>query len=565
MSRRSPRRKSAGTLPDLPKNGLRVVPLGGLGEIGRNMTVFEHAGRLLVVDCGVLFPEEHQPGVDLILPDFTWFRDRLDTIDAIVLTHGHEDHIGGVPYLLRERPDIPVVGSRLTLAFIEAKLVEHGITPVTVEVAEGDRRSFGPFDCEFVAVNHSIPDGLAVAIRTAAGMVLHTGDFKMDQFPLDHRITDLRAFARLGEEGVDLFLVDSTNAEVPGFTISERDLAPAIDTVFRTTTGRIIVSSFASHVHRIQQVLDAAAKHGRKVAFVGRSMVRNMRIARELGYLTFPDGLIVKDLKALEKLRPEQMTIVATGSQGEPMAALARMANRDHPVSITEGDTVLMASSLIPGNENAIYRVINELTRWGATVVHKGNARVHVSGHASAGELAYCYNIIRPTNVLPVHGEWRHLKANADIAVSTGVDADRVLIGQDGAVVDLVKGRARIVGTVPAGLVYVDGTSVGTATEETLTVRRTLAEEGVLTIVLIIDPDTGKLAEEPDYLAHGFAPGAVDFTDATGVIQKALTKATADGVDDLDQVEDLVRRAASSWFQRTHRRSPLVIPVIVDA
>ena len=442
MSRRGPRRKGSDSLPSLPRNGLRIVPLGGLGEIGRNMTVFEHQGRLLIVDCGVLFPDEHQPGVDVIIPDFTWIRDRLDKVDAIVLTHGHEDHIGGVPYLLRERPDIPVVGSRLTLALLESKLAEHRITPRTVVVAEEDRRTFGSFDCEFVAVNHSIPDGLAVAIRTSAGLVLHTGDFKMDQFPLDRRVTDLRAFARLGEEGVDLFLVDSTNAEVPGFTVSEGELAPAIDTVFRTTTGRVIVSSFASHVHRIQQILDTAQRHGRKVAFVGRSMVRNMGIARELGYLTFPDGLVVKDLKALERLRPDQMAIIATGSQGEPMAALARMANRDHPVSITEGDTVLMASSLIPGNENAIYRVINELTRWGATVVHKGNAKVHVSGHASAGELAYCFNIIRPSNVLPVHGEWRHLRANADIAIRTGVDADRVLIAMDGSVIDLVDGRA---------------------------------------------------------------------------------------------------------------------------
>ena len=279
-----------GSPPPLPKGGLRIVPLGGLGEIGRNMTVFEFDGRLLVVDCGVLFPEETQPGVDVILPDFTWIRDRLDAIEAIVLTHGHEDHIGGVPYLLRERPDIPLVGSRLSLAFISSKLKEHRITPVTKQVAEGERRTFGPFDCEFVAVNHSIPDGLAVAIRTPAGMVLHTGDFKMDQFPLDSRITDLRAFARLGEEGVDLFMTDSTNADVPGFTISERDLAPAIEEVFRTAPRRIIVSSFASHVHRIQQVLDAAHHHGRKVAFVGRSMVRNMGIARDLGYLTIPEG-----------------------------------------------------------------------------------------------------------------------------------------------------------------------------------------------------------------------------------------------------------------------------------
>ncbi len=565
MSRRSTRSKRTDALPALPPHGLRVVPLGGLGEIGRNMTVFEHAGRLLIVDCGVLFPDEHQPGVDVIIPDFTWIRDRLDKVDAIVLTHGHEDHIGGVPYLLRERPDIPVVGSRLTLALIEAKLTEHRIKPRTIEVVEGDRRKLGPFDCEFIAVNHSIPDGLAVAIRTKAGLVLHTGDFKMDQFPLDGRVTDLRAFARLGEEGVDLFLPDSTNAEVPGFTVSEGELAPAIDTVFRTTKGRVIVSSFASHVHRIQQVLDTAHRHKRKVAFVGRSMVRNMGIARELGYLTIPDGLVVKDMKALERLRPDQMTIIATGSQGEPMAALARMANRDHPVEITPGDTVLMASSLIPGNENAIYRVINELTRWGANVVHKGNAKVHVSGHASAGELAYCYNIIEPKNVLPVHGEWRHLRANADIAIRTGVDADRVLIAQDGSVIDLIDGRAKITGKVPAGLVYVDAMTVGGATEETLHVRRTLAEEGVVTIVCIIDPDTGALAEEPDYLAHGFPPDLLDFSAATPLIQKALTKAASDGIEDLEQIEDLVRRAASTWAHRAHRRSPLIIPVVVDA
>ena len=564
MSRRGSRRRDSGLLPPLPANGLRIVPLGGLGEIGRNMTVFEHAGRLLIVDCGVLFPEEHQPGVDVILPDFTWIRDRLDKIDAIILTHGHEDHIGGVPYLLRERPDIPVVGSKLTLAFLEAKLKEHRITPVTTEVQEGQRRRLGPFDCEFVAVNHSIPDGLAVAIRTAAGIVLHTGDFKMDQFPLDRRVTDLRAFARLGEEGVDLFLVDSTNAEVPGFTISEGELAPAIETVFRTGAGRVIVSSFASHVHRIQQVLDTAHAHGRKVAFVGRSMVRNMGIASDLGYLTIPKGLVV-DLKALERLPANKITLICTGSQGEPLAALSRMANRDHPIRITEGDTVLLASSLIPGNENAIYRVINELTRWGANVVHKGNAKVHVSGHASAGELAYCYNIVRPTNVLPVHGEWRHLRANADLAIRTGVAPDRAIIAEDGSVIDLIDGRASITGSVPAGLVYVDAMTVGGATEESLHVRRTLAEEGVITIVCIVDPDTGQLSEKPDFLAHGFEPDAIDFDTAVPPIQKALTSAAMENIQDLDQIEELVRRAVSAWAHRQHRRSPLIIPVIVDA
>ncbi len=553
-----------GPPPSLPDGALRVVPLGGLGEIGRNMTVFEHAGRLLVVDCGVLFPEDTQPGIDVILPDFTWIADRLKAVEAIVLTHGHEDHIGGVPYLLKLRPDIPVVGSRLTLAFITAKLKEHRIKPATIEVAEGDRKTFGPFDCEFVAVNHSIPDGMAVAIRTGAGLVLHTGDFKMDQFPLDRRITDLRAFARLGEEGVDLFLVDSTNAEVPGFTTSERDLAPAIEEVFRTAPRRIIVSSFASHVHRIQQVLDAAHHHGRKVAFVGRSMVRNMGIARDLGYLKVPKGLVV-DFKKLGDLPDEKITLVCTGSQGEPMAALSRMANRDHEIRIGEGDTVLLASSLIPGNENAIYRVINALTRWGANVVHKGNAKVHVSGHASAGELAYCYNIVRPANVMPVHGEWRHLTANAAIAIRTGMAASDVVLADDGVVVDLVDGRARVSGKVPAGYVYVDGMTVGGATDASLKDRRTLAEEGVVTIVLLVDADTGQLAEPPDFLARGFVHDPDTFADVVPQIEKALARAAAEGIGDQHQLEQLVHRTVSRWTYKKYRRNPIIIPIVIDA
>jgi ribonuclease J len=553
-----------GSPPPLPEGGLRVVPLGGLGEIGRNMTVFEHAGRLLVVDCGVLFPEETQPGVDVILPDFTWIRDRLDRVEAIVLTHGHEDHIGGVPYLLRERPDIPLVGSKLTLAFIEAKLKEHRILPTTIEVAEGRRERLGVFDCEFLAVNHSIPDGLAVAIRTAAGLVLHTGDFKMDQFPLDERITDLRAFARLGEEGVDLFLVDSTNAEVPGFTTAERDLAPAIEEVFRTAPRRIIVSSFASHVHRIQQVLDAAQHHGRKVAFVGRSMVRNMGIARDLGYLKIPEGLVV-DLKVLEKLADQKVTLICTGSQGEPMAALSRMANRDHMIRIGKGDTVLLASSLIPGNENAIYRVINALTRWGANVVHKGNAKVHVSGHASAGELVYCYNIVRPSNVMPVHGEWRHLTANGALAVRTGVPAENVVLAEDGVVVDLVDGKATVSGKVPAGYVYVDGMTVGGATEASLKDRRTLAEEGFITIVALVDADTGELAEPPDFLARGFVHDGSTFDAVIPLIEKALAKAAQEGIGERHQLEQLIHRTVSRWARDTYRRSPVILPIIIDA
>ncbi|WP_341243055.1 ribonuclease J, partial [uncultured Nocardioides sp.] len=348
--------------PALPDDGLRVIPFGGLGEVGRNMTAFEHRGRLLIVDCGVLFPEDHQPGVDLILPDWSSIRDRLDTVEALVLTHGHEDHIGATPYLLREREDIPLVGSELTLALLGSKLREHRLRETVHHVVtEGDRIRFGPFDLEFVAVNHSIPDALAVAIRTSAGTVLHTGDFKMDQLPLDGRITDLRAFARLGEEGVDLFLTDSTNAETPGFTPTEKAITPVIDQVFRDSEQRIIVACFASHIHRVQQVLDAAHAHGRQVAWVGRSMVRNMGIARDLGYLKVPPDTVV-EAKQLAQLPPERQVLISTGSQGEPMSALARIAQRNHNiVHIEEGDTVLLASSLIPGNENAVYRVINGL------------------------------------------------------------------------------------------------------------------------------------------------------------------------------------------------------------
>ncbi len=408
------------------------------------MTVFEYRGRLLVVDCGVLFPEPDQPGVDLILPDFSSLDDRYGLIEAIVITHAHEDHIGGIPYLLRERPDIPLVGSKLTLALIQSKLAEHRITPQTVEVRDGARRSFGPFSCEFLAVNHSIPDALAVAIRTGAGLVLHTGDFKMDQLPLDGRLTDLGGFARLGDEGVDLLMSDSTNAEIPGIVTSERDISPVLADIFASATQRIIVACFASHVHRVQQVLDTAATHGRKVAFVGRSMVRNMGVARDLGYLRIPEvpGGLMVDLKEAEEMPADRIVLISTGSQGEPMSALSRMAGRDHPIRVAEGDTVILASSLIPGNETAVFRVINALTRWGARVYHRGNALVHVSGHAPAGELLYVLNLVRPRNFMPVHGEWRHLRAHAQLASLAGVPDDRIVIAENGMVVDLIDGKA---------------------------------------------------------------------------------------------------------------------------
>ncbi len=551
-----PRRLDPGTL--------RVIPIGGLGEIGRNMTSYEIDGKILIVDCGVLFPEEHQPGVDLILPDFAPVRDRLDDVVGIVLTHGHEDHIGAVPYLLRLRSDIPLIGSNLTLALIEAKLKEHRIVPYTLSVHGGQHEKLGPFELEFIAVNHSIPDALAVAITTTAGMVLHTGDFKMDQLPLDGRITDLRAFARLGQQGVDLFLCDSTNADIPGFTALERDIGPVLENIISKAPRRVIVASFSSHVHRVQQVLDAAAANGRQVAFMGRSMVRNMTIAAELGYLRVPDGVLI-DHKKAANLPDNEIVYMSTGSQGEPMAVLARMANLEHRIEVGKGDTVILASSLIPGNENAVYRVINGLMKLGATVIHKGNAKVHVSGHAAAGELLYCYNIVKPRNVLPVHGEYRHLIANANLAIETGVPEQNTIIGEDGTVIDLKGGVASVVGQLDLSYVYVDGSTVGEITDADLKDRRILAEEGFISIFVAIDPQTGRVIVGPEIQARGFAEDEHVFDAVKPLVIAALLDAAENGTRDTPVFSQVIRRTVGRWVNTSHRRRPMIVPVVIEA
>ncbi|MEF3121377.1 ribonuclease J [Kocuria flava] len=553
------------TPPALGKDVLRVVPLGGLGEVGRNMTVFEINGQLLVVDCGVLFPEETQPGVDLILPDLNHIVDRLDDVVAVVLTHGHEDHIGAVPYLLKRRPDIPVIGSQLTLALIEAKLQEHRIKPYTMAVREGQVEHLGEFECEFVAVNHSIPDALAVFLRTKAGTVLHTGDFKMDQLPLDGRITDLRHFARLGEEGVDLFLTDSTNAEVPGFTPTEKHIGPVLADVIGRAPKRVVVASFSSHVHRVQQVLDAAAEHGRKVVFMGRSMIRNMTIAEKLGYLEVPPNTLI-DQKRLDDHPDSKVVIMCTGSQGEPMAALSRMANGDHKVQLDEGDTVILASSLIPGNENSVFRIINGLMRLGAHVVHKSNAKVHVSGHAAAGELLYCYNIVEPEYVMPVHGEVRHLIANGKLAEETGVPTDHVLYAVNGTVVDMAGGLVRVTGQVECGDVYVDGSSVGEITDADLKDRLILSEEGFISVITVVNRDTGKVVTGPDVHARGVAEDDRVFDDIKVKIAAALEEALSHTGKNhtTQQLQQVVRRTIGAWVSRKLRRKPMIVPVVIE-
>ena len=550
--------------PALERGTLRVTPLGGLGEIGRNMTVFEYDGKLLIVDCGVLFPEEHQPGVDLILPDFEPIKNRLDDVVGVVLTHGHEDHIGAVPYLLKLKSDIPLIGSKLTLALVEAKLKEHRLKAYTLTVEEGQEEQVGPFDLEFVAVNHSIPDALAVAIHTDAGTVLATGDFKMDQLPLDGRLTDLRAFASLGEDGVDLFLVDSTNADVPGFTPLERAIGPVLDQVIAKAPRRVIVASFSSHVHRVQQVIDAAAANGRRVAFLGRSMVRNMTIAEDLGYLHVPDGVLI-DYKKAKDLPDDKIVYMSTGSQGEPMAVLSRMANVDHAIEVGEGDTVILASSLIPGNENAVYRVIDGLTKLGANVVHKGNAKVHVSGHAAAGELLYCYNILQPRNVMPVHGEYRHLMANAKLAQDTGIPAENTIIAENGTVVDLRGGVAKVVGQLDLGFVYVDGSTVGEITDADLKDRRILSEEGFISVIVVVDSATGRIITGPEVHARGFAEDDSVFDDVKPKIAAALTEAAQSGVRDTHALSQVVRRTIGRWVNQRLRRRPMIVPLVIEA
>ncbi|MGC4895799.1 ribonuclease J [Micromonospora sp. DT31] len=550
--------------PPLPEGGLRIIPLGGLGAIGRNMTVFEYDGKLLVVDCGVLFPDVEQPGVDLILPDFGPILDRLADVQAIVLTHGHEDHIGAVPYLLAHKPDIPLVGSQFTLALVEAKLAERRIQPYTLTVREGGRERLGPFECEFFAVNHSIPDALAVAIRTPAGLVLHTGDFKMDQLPLDGRITDLAGFARLGAEGVDLLLSDSTNAEIPGFVTPEREIGPVLDSIFAKAKGRIIVASFASHVHRVQQVFDSAAEHGRKVALIGRSMVRNMGIARDLGLLNIPPGLVV-GIEEATNLPPEQIVLMSTGSQGEPMSALGRMASGDHRhITIAPGDTVVLASSLVPGNETSVYRVINRLARAGAVVVHKDVAKVHVSGHAPAGELLYLLNVVRPSNLMPVHGEWRHLRAHARLGIESGVAPDRVVLCEDGDVVDLVEGRASLVGRVKSRYVYVDGLAVGDVSESLLTERRILGDGGFIATTVVVDSVTGKVVAGPTLSAKGFSEDPAAFNPVIPLVTEALNRAAADGITDPHQLQQIVRRTVGRWVNDAYRRRPMIVPTVVE-
>jgi ribonuclease J len=555
-----------GVPPPAAPGAVRIAFLGGLGEIGRNCAVVELDGARLLIDCGLAFPDADQPGVDIILPDFAWLAEEPERVVGVVLTHAHEDHMGALPYFLRDF-DVPVYGTRLSLSMLAAKLEEHELTPSLVEVAPGERTSLGPFDLELFAVSHSIPDGVAVALRTPAGTIVHTGDFKMDLTPIDGRPTDLGGLARLAAGGIDLLLSDSTNAEQPGFIPSEVEVGRALEDIFRAARRRIVIACFASHVHRVQQIFDVAARLGRQVALVGRSMVRNMRVAMDLGYLRAPPGLLIP-VEDLNQLDPAATVVLSTGSQGEPFSALTLMAGRDHRwVRIEPGDTVVLSSSLIPGNESAVYRTINDLARLGADVYHKGNARVHVSGHAAQGELALLLTTLRPRNFLPVHGEYRHLAQHARLAEAVGVPRDRILVCEDGDVVELAGGVAGRVGEIRAGMVFVDGLGVGDVGDAVLRDRRKLGGEGFVHVVATIESQTGKVLAGPDIVTRGFVyePESGDLIEeAKARVLEALERSAADGVVDTMILKQHMRSAASALFKERTQRRPVIIPTVME-
>ncbi|MDT5199283.1 MAG: ribonuclease [Mycobacterium sp.] len=547
----------------LTTGGLRVTALGGISEIGRNMTVFEHLGRLLIIDCGVMFPTHDEPGVDLILPDLRHIEHRLDDVEALVLTHAHEDHIGAIPFLLKLRPDIPVVGSKFTLALVAAKCREHRIKPVFVEVSEGLRTTHGVFECEYFAVNHSIPDALAIALRSGAGTVLHTGDIKLDQLPLDGRPTDLPGMSRLGDAGVDLLLCDSTNSEIPGVGPSESEVGPTLHRLIRGAHGRVLVACFASNVDRVQQIIDAATALGRRVSFVGRSMVRNMGIARDLGFLRVADSDLV-DIGSAEMMAPEQVVLITTGTQGEPMSALSRMSRGEHrSITLTAEDLIILSSSLIPGNEEAVYGVIDELSKIGARVVTNQQHRVHVSGHAYSGELLFLYNGVRPRNVMPVHGTWRMLRANAKLAASTGVPEESIVLAENGVSVDLVGGKVSIAGAVPVGKMFVDGLITGDVGDTTLG-ERLILSSGFIAVTVVLRRETRKPAAVPHLHARGFSEDPKALEPAVRKVEAELESLAAQKVTDPTRIAQAVRRTVGKWVGESYRRQPMIVPTVIE-
>ena len=546
------------------KDTLRIYALGGISEIGRNMTVFEYNGRLLIVDCGVLFPNSDEPGVDLVLPDFGPIENKLDKIDALVVTHGHEDHIGAIPWLLKLRSDIPIYSSKFTNALIKAKTQEHRQRPKLNDVNTDSEVTVGPFRLRFWHVNHSIPECLGVSIKTGAGHVVMTGDVKVDQTPYDGKPTDIPALARLGDEGIDLFMCDSTNATVPGISASEAGIEETLTRLVSNARQRVVIASFASNVARVQMAINAAVSNNRKVAFNGRSMLRNMEIAEKMNLLKAPKGTIIP-IEEAAKMAPHKTVLITTGTQGEPMAALSRMSRREHrQITIHDGDTIILSSSLIPGNEEAVFAVINNLAQIGANVITNAEAHVHASGHGYAGELLALYNAARPRNAMPVHGEWRHMRANKELAISTGVKPNNTALAQNGVVVDMQKGNIKVAGQYQVGQLYVDGTTMGDVDPDVLADRTSLASGGVVSITCVVDDSTGRLLEAPQVSTTGYSDDDRDFNKkVVEGVEAVMGDLAAEGENDPFRMVQQIRRKVSRAIEQNYKRQPVILPTVV--
>lgn len=550
------------------KNRLRVIPLGGLDEVGKNMTVVEYGPDMIVIDAGIMFPDDDLPGVDLILPDYSYILKRKEKLRGIVITHGHEDHTGALPYLLKDLGHtVPVLGTKLTLGLIAGKLEEHKLKkPKLREIRPDGHVSLGGFGLDFFAVNHSIPDAVGVFVRTPVGNILHTGDFKLDQTPIDGRLTDYAAITKFAKQGVTLMLSDSTNAETRGITRSEAEVGATLRDIIAHAEQRVIVASFSSHIHRLQQVCDAAVAAGRKVVVTGRSMVGNTKIARDLGYLEIDDDNIV-DAYNMQGIPAEKVVVLSTGSQGEPLSALARMANGDHKtVQVETGDTVIISATPVPGNEKAVSRVINRLTKAGALVEHRGTADIHVSGHAAAEELKLMLNLAQPVYFMPVHGESRHLAAHARLAEQVGMYEDDIFVLDNGDCLEIDEDGARIADRVESGVVYVDGLSVGDIGQVVLRDRLHMSEDGLVSIVVAIDSKTGQPSGEPEVVTRGIVLGDDTelYNELRARVAKTLAKTAKEGATDVSVVSRALRESASQLLWERMRRRPMIIPVVME-
>ena len=549
------------------QNKVQIIPLGGLGEIGKNMTAFRYGDDMILIDAGLMFPEDDMLGIDLVIPDISYLIENQDKLKGIFLTHGHEDHIGALPYVMKQI-DCPVYGTALTLGILEGRLKENGVSSENCRIIKpGDKITAGAFKLDFIRVNHSIPDAIAIAINTPIGTIIHTGDFKIDHTPVDGQVTEFNKFAEYGDRGVLALLADSTNAERPGFTPSEKMVGKTFDDEFRYAKNRIIVATFSSNVHRIQQVIDAALKYDRKVAVIGRSMVNVVNIAKELGYLKAPEGEII-DIDETHNYTPDKIVIITTGSQGEPMSALTRMAMNDHKkVDIMPGDTVIISATPIPGNEKLVSRTIDHLYKLGADVIYEKSNGVHVSGHASQEEIKLMHNLVRPKFFVPVHGEFRHLIKHANLAQSLGMPKENIVIAENGSVIELTKNSIGINGKVPAGKVLVDGLGVGDVGNIVLRARRQLSQDGIMIVVVTIDKENCHVVSGPDIVSRGFvyvreAEGLMD--EAKDKVQLALEKCEENGVSEWSAIKATVRDSLGRFLYERTRRRPMILPIIME-